>query len=152
MSVPLQKCIDNGHMSNADLDRFSMGLSRAVGGPFGALITHPPAAQCACFFLGGGLHHHLLIYVAASYTRPHEVPPTSSELRLVSLSKVYRLHAKQAEKRGPLAIPWRVTWRGMKIGHVVYPSARELAGGFLPGLRRHMVTRVSTLNRGLEHL
>lgn len=90
--------------------------------------------------------------MAASYTKPHEVPPTSSELRLVSLSKVYRLHAKQAEKRGPLAIPWRVTWRGMKIGHVVYSSTRKLADGFLPGLKGHMVTLISRVNHGLEYL
>lgn len=120
MSFSLKKRMDDRHISNADLDLFAMGLSRAVGG----LGSHTlPTAQCTRLFLGGGLHHHLLIYVAASYTKPHEVPPTSSELRLVSLSKVYRLHARQAEKRGPLAIPWRVTWRGMKIGHVVYPFA-----------------------------
>lgn len=93
--------------------------------------------------------------MAASYTKPHEVPPTSSELRLVSLSKVYLLYAKQAEKRGPLAIPWRVTWRGMKIGHVVYPFAIELASGFLDlkaGFSKCMVTLLSTVNHGLETL
>ena len=65
------------------------------------------------------------------------------------------MHAKQAEKRGPLAIPWRVTWRGMKIGHVVYPFAIELASGFLDlkvGFSKCMVTLLSTVNHGLEYL
>jgi hypothetical protein len=33
MYFPLKKCMDNRNISNANLDRFAMELSRAVGGP-----------------------------------------------------------------------------------------------------------------------
>jgi len=41
----------------------------------------------------------------ASYTKPHtahKITPTSSELELASLSKVYRLRAKASREEGPL--------------------------------------------------
>lgn len=36
------KRIDNRYISNADLDRFAMGLSRAVGGTFDHTPSRPP--------------------------------------------------------------------------------------------------------------